>query len=99
MAGTIQADGQDWRSIRGVQVRGEARLVTAAALAHAAAVYGHKFAFVAALLAGADGPGLLAGPLANPLARARFWVLRPSWFRLTDNTVRFGFKEEWALDE
>lgn len=90
VAGAIQADGQDWRAIRGLQLRGRAEPASGAALAHAAAVYGRKYAFVAALLAGAQGPGVLAGPLA----RARFWALRPSWFRLIDNTVRFGFKEE-----
>jgi len=95
VAGTIQADGQDWRSIRGVQVRGEAVIVPTGELAHAAAVYGRKYAFVAALLAGAEGPGVLAGPLA----RARFWVLRPGWFRLIDNTVQFGHQEELVLHE
>jgi len=35
--------------------------------------------------------------LTGPLAQARFWVLRPAWFRLIDNTVRFGFKETLAL--
>lgn len=94
VAGTIQADGQDWRAIRGLQLRGEAAPVSGAALAHATAVYGRKYAFVAALLAGGQGPGALAGPLA----RARFWVLRPTWFRLIDNTVRFGFKEELCLE-
>jgi uncharacterized protein len=93
VAGTIHADGQDWRSIRGLQVRGLASLVPAAGFAHAAAIYGRKFAFVGALLAGAEGPGVLIGPLA----RARFWVLRPTWFRLIDNTVGFGFKEELTL--
>lgn len=92
VAGAIHADGQDWRSIRGLQVRGVASLVPPADLVHAVAVYGRKYAFVAALLAGAAGPGVLAGPLA----KARFWVLRPVWYRLTDNTVRFGFKEEWT---
>ena len=90
VAATVQADGQDWRAIRGVQVRGTANLVAAGELAHAAAGYGRKYAFVATLLAGSGGPGVLAGPLS----KARFWVLRPSWFRMTDNTVRFGFKEE-----
>ncbi len=91
VAGTIQADGQDWRAIRGLQLRGRAAPVTAADLPHAAGVYGRKFAFVAALLAGSGGPGALIGPLSQ----ARFWVLRPTWIRLIDNTVRFGFKEEW----
>lgn len=93
-AGAIQSDGQDWRAIRGVQVAGHATPVTGGELAHAAAVYSRKYAFVAALLAGSGGPGVLVGPLA----KARFWVLRPAWYRLIDNTVRFGFKEEWRAD-
>lgn len=93
VAGAIQADGQDWRAIRGLQLRGRAEPISGAALAHAAALYGRKYAFVGALLTGAEGPGVLTGPLA----RARFWVLRPTWFRLIDNTVRFGFKEELIL--
>jgi uncharacterized protein YhbP (UPF0306 family) len=93
VAGAIQADGQDWGSIRGLQVRGLASLVPASGMAHAATVYGRKFAFVDALLATGGSLGVLAGPLA----RARFWVLRPTWFRLIDNTVKFGFKEELTL--
>lgn len=92
-AGAIYADGQDWRAIRGLQVRGRAMPAPPAVLAHAAAVYGRKYAFVAALLAGATGPAVLSGPLA----RARFYVLRPAWLRLVDNTVAFGFKQELAL--
>jgi uncharacterized protein YhbP (UPF0306 family) len=95
VAGAIQTDGQDWRAIRGVQVAGRAVPVTGGELAHAAAVYGRKYAFVAALLTGSGGPGVLAGPLA----KARFWVLRPAWCRLIDNTVKFGFKEEWRPDQ
>jgi uncharacterized protein YhbP (UPF0306 family) len=95
VAGTIQADGQDWRAIRGLQLRGRATLVPAPKLAHAAAVYGRKYAFVGALLVGLREPGVLVGPLA----RSRFWVLEPAWFRLIDNTVWFGFKEEWTLVE
>ncbi len=95
VAGAIHADGQDWRGIRGVQVRGQARLATGTELARAAAVYGRKYTFVAALLAGSGGPGVLVGPFA----RARFWALQPTWFRLVDNTVRFGFKEELVLHE
>jgi hypothetical protein len=56
-------------------------------------VYGRKFAFVGALLPGGECLGVLSGPLAH----ARFWVLRPTWFRLVDNTISFGFKEELCL--
>jgi uncharacterized protein YhbP (UPF0306 family) len=76
-------------------VRGQARPAAGTEFARAAAVYGRKYAFVGGLLAGSSGAGVLAGPLA----RARFWVLQPAWFRLIDNTVQFGFKEEWVPDE
>lgn len=95
VAAAIQADGQDWRSIRGLQLRGTVHPAAGAEVAHAATVYGRKYAFVGALLAGQAGPAALTGPLA----RARFWVLRPAWVRLVDNTVQFGFKEELVLDE
>jgi uncharacterized protein YhbP (UPF0306 family) len=90
VAGTIQSDHQDWRSIRGLQLFGRVERVPAQLTPAAAAIYGRKFAFVAALLAGSGGPAVLSGPLT----RARFWRLTPMWFRLTDNAVRFGHKEE-----
>jgi uncharacterized protein YhbP (UPF0306 family) len=93
-AATIQTDGQNWRDIRGLQLRGRAEPVPAPAMAHAAAVYGRKFAFVGTLLAGAEGSAVLTGPLA----RARFWRFVPTWFRLVDNTVRFGHKAELHLE-
>ena len=94
VAGAIQADGQDWRTIRGLQLRGRAQIVTGGELPRAVTTYGRRFVFVAGLLAGQSGPAVLSGPLA----RARFWVLRPTWLRLTDNTVRFGYKEELRLE-
>jgi hypothetical protein len=94
VAAAIHADGQDWRAIRGVQVRGRAELLAGANALHAAALYGRKFAFVGALLAGAEGPAVLSGPLA----KARFWRLEPAWFRLIDNTQGFGHKTEWGGD-
>jgi hypothetical protein len=95
VAGAIHADGQDWRSIRGVQLRGRATVAAGSELPRAVKTYAARYAFVASLLAGQSGPAALTGPLA----RARFWVLRPTWFRLIDNTVRFGYKEELALPE
>jgi uncharacterized protein len=94
VAGAIQEDGQDWRAIRGLQVRGRAVPVSAAGHAHAAVLYGRRFGFVEALLAGGASLDVLTGPLA----RARFWVLRPTWFRLIDNSLGFGFKEELTLE-
>jgi uncharacterized protein len=95
VAGAVYADGQDWRRIRGLQIKGRAEIVAGAELPRAIKTYGARYAFVASLLAGQAGPATLSGPLA----RARFWVLQPAWFRLTDNTVRFGYKEELRLAE
>ncbi len=97
IAATIQADGQDWRALTGLQIRGLAAPVSAADLPRAAASYARKFAFVAGLLAGSTGPVTAASVLAGPLASARFYVLRPHWLRLVDNTVRFGYKAELYL--
>lgn len=100
VAGTIQADGQDWRTIWGLQLRGRAEPVPTSELAHAVATYGRKFAFVGALLErpqpAAAGPDT-RGALVGALARASFWAFRPTWIRLIDNRVRFGFKEELTL--
>jgi hypothetical protein len=94
VAATIQADGQEWRAIRGMQLRGRAALVPAEQLPHAVAVYGRKFSFVSALLAGDRGLATLTGPLS----RARFWRLKPAWLRLIDNTVHFGHKIEFRSE-
>jgi uncharacterized protein len=94
VAATIHSDLQDWRAIRGLQIRGRAQIVAAGEMPHAGATYGRRFAFVGSLLAGQSGASVLTGPLA----RARFWVLRPEWIRLVDNTVRFGHKEELRLE-
>ncbi|GAB4556512.1 MAG: hypothetical protein Kow0047_00040 [Anaerolineae bacterium] len=96
VAVTIQDDGQDWREIQGLQLEGEASLVSdPRAQARAARIYGQRFGFVGELLRG-TGEGALA--LVGPLARSRFYVISPTWIRLIDNRVRFGYKEEWRAE-
>lgn len=93
VAATVHADGQAWQAIRGLQIEGTARQVDGArALAHAARVYAGRFEFLKGLLGAGDagGPAVLAGPVAS----SRFYVLRPTWMRLIDNTQGFGYKEE-----
>ena len=95
VAVTIQADSQDWRSIRGLQIEGTVRPVEGAAdLAHAVRIYAGRFEFLRGLLGGDNGgPAALRGPLAS----SRFYILRPAWIRLIDNTQGFGHKEELHL--
>ncbi len=96
VAATIQADGQAWQAIRGLQIEGVAHQVeNVRELAHAARVYVGRFEFLRGVLdaTDADGPAVLRGPVAS----SRFYVLRPTWLRLIDNTQGFGHKEELAL--
>lgn len=97
-AATIQADGQAWQEIWGLQIEGTAHLVAGVReTARAARVFAGRFDFLQGLLdeRGTDGPVALRGPLAG----SRFYVLRPAWIRLIDNTRGFGHKEELSAGE
>lgn len=96
VAATVHADGQAWQSIQGLQIEGSARQVDGPqVLVHAVQVYGRRFEFLKGLLSvdGVGGPVALRGPVAS----SRFYVLRPTWIRLIDNTQGFGHKEEMVV--
>lgn len=95
VAASIQADNQAWQAIQGLQIEGTARMVEGLAeMAHAVRAYAGRYDFLRGLLDGVDGgPAALRGPLAS----SRFFVLRPVWMRLIDNTQGFGHKEELFL--
>jgi uncharacterized protein YhbP (UPF0306 family) len=100
VAATVQADGQPWREIRGLQIEGAAReIVGAREIVRAAGVYGLRFEFLRELLDIHAAPGGDAGAivLQGALAANRFHALRPTWIRLIDNTEGFGHKEELTL--
>ncbi len=97
VAATIQAGGQPWQQIRGLQIEGTLRPVEGVQeTAKAARIYAARFEFLRGLLAGgSDLPVTLIGPVAS----SRFYVLRPAWIRLIDNSRGFGHKEEWRIGE
>jgi uncharacterized protein len=97
-AATIQADGQAWQEIQGLQIEGTAHLVTGLReTARAARTFAGRFDFLKGFLdeGTANGPAELRGPLASSC----FYVLRPTWIRLIDNTRGFGHKEELSAGE
>ncbi|MFJ8045590.1 pyridoxamine 5'-phosphate oxidase family protein [Kitasatospora sp. NPDC096147] len=83
---TVQADGQEWRTITGLQGHGTCRTVTDPAARDAAwAVYAARFTFLA------EDPALTAA-----LARTALWELTPTDLRLIDNSRGFGDHREWS---
>ncbi|MFN8456943.1 MAG: pyridoxamine 5'-phosphate oxidase family protein [Anaerolineae bacterium] len=83
VAATIYADGQEWQSIRGIQLEGTCTLLAGEAATEARAVYLAKYPFIA------ENKLLLA-----MLERVSFYKIVPTWIRLIDNTQGFGYKEE-----
>jgi uncharacterized protein YhbP (UPF0306 family) len=97
VAATIQADGQHWQEITGLQIEGTAAVVEGAEeIARVARLFAERFDFLRSLTDEGDGSGPL--DLQGPLASSRFYLLRPAWFRLIDNTRGFGQQEELTLE-
>ena len=96
VAATVHSDGQAWQKIRGVQIEGSVQLVEdARILGEAVWTYAGRYDFLRGLLDdGGDGPPALRGPVAS----SRFYLLRPAWIRLIDNSQGFAHKEEWTFD-
>ncbi|WP_037605806.1 pyridoxamine 5'-phosphate oxidase [Streptacidiphilus rugosus] len=87
VAFTVQADGQEWTELTGVQGRGEVIGLADGSPERAAAwaAYTERFPFVTE-----------DDRLGAALAATALWELRPDWLRLVDNRLGFGSKEEWA---
>lgn len=91
VSATVHVDvGSDWRSIRGLQLSGEARLVHENEVADARAAYLQKFPFAAALLK----PD---AEVHEKTAGTRFFVLRVQRLYLVDNRLGFGVRQEIDL--
>ncbi len=84
VAVAIYPQCEGWRDIKGVQMRGDVRLVESSREWDSAwEQYQVKFRFVRTLKA--------------VLAKNQLYVFIPSWIRLVDNSQGFGFKKEWNL--
>ncbi len=95
VAVTVHGNDSHWRQIQGVQLWGTARRVTdPGELAHALRVYGARFPFVEALMAGRESNAPEAELLPG-LRAARLYRVTPHRIRWIDNTVGFAHKEEF----
>jgi uncharacterized protein len=86
VAAAIYADGQQWQSIRGVQLEGECVALSGPAADQARTVYLAKYPFIKA-----------DKLLAAMLHFVTFYKISPAWLRLIDNSQGFGHKEELRL--
>ena len=78
----IYPECQDWRDIRGLQLRGDARPIQPGQKwEYAWSAYRAKFSFVS--------------EMRELVVRNQFYMFIPTWVRLVDNRIGFGFKQEW----
>jgi len=83
VAAALYPEVSDWRELRGLQIKGVARIVSTPDRKAALAIYAARFPFV--------------DSLADIIDRSEIYDLRPHWVRLIDNRRGFGFKREWTL--
>ncbi len=83
IAVAVYADVEDWRAIRGLQMKGTALRLDDDAAQEALALYRRRFDFLAQVPAALD--------------RMSVYLFRPHWVRLIDNRRGFGFTREWEL--
>jgi uncharacterized protein YhbP (UPF0306 family) len=82
----IYGETRSWNDIIGLQMEGEVSAIPAGAEREAAWVtYRAKFPFVVEFEA--------------EVSRSTFYRFTPRWVRLIDNGVRFGYKEEFTVEE
>jgi uncharacterized protein YhbP (UPF0306 family) len=80
---TVYRPTEQWREIRGVQMRGTVTVVRDPARRSAmAAAYSARFQLGTAFKA--------------VQARSRLYEFQPSWIRYLDNSIRFGYKFEFS---
>jgi uncharacterized protein YhbP (UPF0306 family) len=84
VAVTIYTDGQQWQTIRGLQLEGVCAALSGEAAEIAQTTYLAKYPFIA------------TDPfLAGLLQKVTFYKISPTWLRLIDNSQGFGHKEEF----
>ena len=93
--GAINADVDDWLSVRGLQLSGSAEVVDGLARVNALRIYLQRFAGVKALFEKPRDKN--EATIAERLKAANLYRLSPDWIRLIDNSKWFGYKFEVEL--
>ena len=91
-AATIQEDCRDWARIKGIQLEGRVSELHGQEESRARLIYGEKFPIVGSR---EDMPA----PIAEALARVRWFRLVPERLHFIDNSKGFGHREEIGFGE
>jgi len=89
VAVTISKDHSEWKTVRGLQMRGRAYEVPECESEPARNIFEKKYPFLAGLL---GMPDLFRGACG-----IAFYKVVPETVRLIDNSVHFGYKAELSL--
>lgn len=92
---TVNADVDDWLSVRGLQLSGTAEVVEGLARAQALRIYLQRFSGVKALFEKPRDKN--EETIAARLKVANLYCITPDWIRLIDNSKWFGYKFEVEL--
>lgn len=87
VAATVQADCNDWREIKGVQLEGTVSELAGEEEARARRLYADKYPFL-------GKPGTLPAAIVEALARVRWYRLDSARLYFIDNSVAFGRRDE-----
>ena len=93
--GTINADVDDWLSVKGLQLSGEVSLLDGLSRINALRIYLSRFSDVRALFENPRDKN--EETIGQRLKSANLYRLTPNWVRLIDNGKWFGYKFEVRL--
>ena len=94
-AGAVNADVDEWLSVRGLQMSGEVSVTKGLQRANALRLYLSKFSGVRALFEKPQDAN--EETIAQRLQAANLYQFAPGWIRLIDNSRWFGYKVEVEL--
>lgn len=89
-AATIHDDTADWKAVKGIQVEGRVEQLEGEDAAQARRAYGDKFPLVSPL-------AMIPPPIAEALAKVRWYRLWPRRMYVIDNSRGFGHRDEIFL--
>jgi uncharacterized protein len=90
VAAAIHEDTSDWQTIKGVQLEGTAAEIDGEEQAEARRLYGAKFPLV-------GSPDTAPAPIAEAMARVRWYRVVPDRLFFIDNAAGFGHRDELTL--